>query len=65
MLEQAEGVLRVCVLAEDDHARVGMRGVEPVRDADALDAVRRRHADVGEDDVRPLLVDRAEELVVV
>ena len=65
LLEQGERVRRLGVLAEHDHADVGVRLAQRVGGADALVGARRRHADVGEHDVGRLLGDRLQQRVVV
>ena len=64
-LQQREHVARVRVLAEHDDADLRIRLAQPLGGLDPLVGVARRHADVGDDDVRPLRVDRGEQRVEV
>ena len=64
-LEEREHVARVRVLAEHDDADLRVRLAQPLGGLDPLVGVARRHADVGDDDVRPLRVDRGEQRVEV
>jgi hypothetical protein len=64
-LEQREHVGRVRVLAEHDDADVRVRLAQLLRGPDALVGSGRRHANVGDDDVRPLGVDRRQQRVEV
>src|SRR3569833_85328 len=61
VLEQAQRVMRAHVLADHDHADVRMRLVQCRCSLDALVRVRRRHADVGDDDVRLVLLHCVQE----
>ena len=65
VLEERERVARRRVLAEHDDADLRMRLAQPLGGLDPLVVVPRRHADVGDDDVRPLRVDRGEQRVEV
>ena len=64
-LEQREKVARDRVLAEHDDADLGVRLAQSPGGLDPLVGVARRHADIGDDDVRPLSVDRCEQRVEV
>src|SRR3954452_12217874 len=57
VLEERRRIHRVGVLAQDDHADIGVRRAKLGGEADALIGLRRRHANVGDDDVRPELAD--------
>jgi hypothetical protein len=59
--EESEKIARVRVLAEHDHAHLGMRLTQSRCGLDPLVVVPRRHPDVRDDDVGPLRVDRCEE----
>jgi len=50
----------VCVLADDDDPDLGMRLTQALGRLDALVRAARRHAYVGDDDVRALRVDGSE-----
>lgn len=52
-------------MAEHDDSEIGTALAELVRRADALVGSRRRHADVGHDDVGPLLLHRLHERAVI
>ena len=64
-VEQREAVARVGVLAHHDHADLRMGLAQPVGEHDALRVARRRHADVGHDDVGQLGLDRLGKLTPV
>ena len=64
-VEQGERVPRVRVLAEDDDADLRVRLSQPLRGLDSLVGAARRHADVGEDDVRPFRLDGGEQRVEI
>ena len=64
-VQQREGVARVGVLAEDDDAHARVRLAQALGDLDALVRVVRRHADVGDDDVRALAIDGLEQRLEV
>ena len=64
-LEEREHVARVRVLAEHDDADLRIRLAQSLGGLDPLVGVARRHADVGDDDIRPLSVDRGEQRVEI
>ena len=64
-LEESARVGELRVLAEHDDADLGMRAAELGGEPDSLVRPGRRHPDVGHDDVRPRLLDRLVERVVV
>ena len=64
-LEEREHVARDRVLAEHDDADLGIGLAQPSRGLDAFVGAARRHADVRDDDVRPLCFDRREQRVEV
>ncbi len=59
--QEGEGVRRLRVLAEHDHADLGMGGAEVVGGLDSLVGAGRGHADVGDDHVGCALVDQGEQ----
>ena len=59
-VEEREGIARIRVLAEHDDADVRVRLAQPLGSLDPLVGIPGRHPDVGDDDVRPLRVDRVE-----
>jgi hypothetical protein len=61
--EQRDRVLLVVVRREDDDAGLRVLGPDPPGGLDALRRVRRGHPDVGQDRVRPVLLDRGQQLV--
>ena len=56
--EQRDGVLRVVVRGQDHHAGVGVLLADRVRAVDPFELERRRHLDVGDDDVGHVLGGR-------
>ena len=56
-VEEGECVQRALVLAQDDDADLRPGRPQLVREPNALVGVVRRHADVGDDDVRPVSLD--------
>ena len=65
VLEQAQGVPGVRVLAEDDDAERRMRAAHLACDPDALVVTSGWHADVGDDHVRRIRLERGEETLAV
>jgi len=63
--EQRHHVCRLHALAEDDHTQVGMGMSQLGREPNSLVGVGRRHADVGQHDVRFQGGDRLSECVQV
>ena len=63
--QEGEHVARGRVLAQDDDADLGVRLAQPLGSLNPLVVVTRRHADVGDDDVRLLRLDRGEQRVEV
>ena len=63
--EQSHCVRGRRVLAEHDDPGLGMRRSQRGGDADAFVGAGRRHADVGDDDIGPLGLDRGEQRVEV
>ena len=59
--EQRDGVLGVVVRGEDHHAGVGVLLPDRVRAVDPLELERRRHLDVGDDDVGHVFAGRRHE----
>ena len=64
-VKERKRVARLGVLAEDEDADSGVSLAQPRRHLDAFVGLRGRHADVRQDDVRPLGLDRIEERVEV
>src|SRR4051794_32898229 len=64
-LEELDRVVRIDVLADDDDADVGRLVTEERCSADSFVRVRRRHADVGDDDIGPFTLDGLHERRVV
>ena len=62
VLQEGEAVARVGVLAQDDHADLGVRLAQPGRERDPLVVPARRHPDVGDHDVGLLGLDHSLEL---
>ena len=65
MLEKRERVARARVLAEDDDTDLRVRLAQPLGGLNPLVRASRRHADVGDDDVRPLRIHRGQQRVEV
>src|SRR5437763_5992569 len=57
VLEQAQGVARLDVLREDEHADLRMLGADRLGGRQPLVGVRRRHSDVDDRRVRPFYTD--------
>jgi PAS domain S-box-containing protein len=65
VLQQRDGMTRLVVLAQHHHPGRRMAAPNVDRGADAFVGICRRHADIGDHDVRSQVRDRRQQLVVI